>query len=722
MAVFERYKIERYKEILTNQPSGLVSDGGFSTYSLDDPSVTPNGTGDFLGIIKTVVLLGEVYKETIDIRNMSFNEFNNLTQTQFDDYVRQGMILLNRQTNGQPERIGWVEIGRSHASFYYQSCSGGKRPVSEHYFDIQEFAFDNRTVIGEGSEIEPTEALTPIGNFDPNIANNLGVLRPGFEPLNLTDYIRFAMVGTITNINGESIRINDLSLTDQTRPTQVSLLMANRGDHFDNQFANEVSIGKWGMIRRTISESLKPGVHVIYSQYGLSLSSQGTPYSLDFSRNEGQCLQTTIITSTGGGAVVTGGTGVTTTPQTGGTMRPPMSITDEDILFNDKYTKIPWDVGKINPVDRQVKVTRDQLEKTCFSLIHDFPKSLKDRLVFSQNSIDLSQISGLFATGNSKNGLPPSSDFGILASRLKYQIIKLINGEIPFVTSDVPDLMDTVDLPRGSLRKEINPNTGCIEITYIGTPVTDYIGPELLLPTEFGLDESDEPTPLIWDDGNTRVDSRGRTINPFSQTELYWMKRRGATIYAQGGRGWWDRMSSSGGSGKTAHYGDVVRLIEISEQEMPIYMYASDQKWNYKKSGTIETKSLSIENRGGTTIIITDYRARGNANFINVGLLDVLPVVLNPGEILDFEVDYVPRTTGLQTWKGKNDPFPALLTEVAPENYLIIDYTAYARLPQLGFVPIDGIPDDPRPSDRWRLSKRNKLWSKLELITTNGGK
>jgi hypothetical protein len=226
---------------------------------------------------------------------MSFNEFNNLTQTQFDDYVRQGMILLNRQTNGQPERIGWVEIGRSHASFYYQSCSGGKRPVSEHYFDIQEFAFNNRTVIGEGSEIEPTEALTPIGNFDPNIANNLGVIRPGFEPLNLTDYIRFAMIGTITNTNGESIRINDLSLTDQTRPTQVSLLMANRLEHFDNQFANEVSVGKWGVIRRVINESIRPGIHIIYPRF--DIGSQQNSYTLDFGINNGNCLETSFITN-----------------------------------------------------------------------------------------------------------------------------------------------------------------------------------------------------------------------------------------------------------------------------------------------------------------------------------------------------------------------------------------------------------------------------------------
>jgi hypothetical protein len=302
MPVFERYHIDRYKEVLTNQPSGLVSDGGFSTYSLDDPNITPNGTGDFLGVIKTIVLLAEVYKETIDTRNMSFSQFNNLSQQEFDDYVRQGIILLNRKNNGVAERIGWVEIARSHASFYYQSCPTGKRPVSEHYFDIQEFAFNNRTVIGEGSEIEPTEALTPIGNFDPNIVNNLGVLRPRFEPLNLTDYVRFAMDNYITNSDGETVRIGKLGLSTQTRPNSVSLLMANKSEHFDNEFTAEISSGKWGTIRRTITESLKPGTYVIYPPIGAG-AEQNT-YTLDFSINTGECLETQNIPNYDGGIIV----------------------------------------------------------------------------------------------------------------------------------------------------------------------------------------------------------------------------------------------------------------------------------------------------------------------------------------------------------------------------------------------------------------------------------
>ena len=59
MAIFRRYKIDRYKEVVVNQPEGLVSDGGFSTYTLDQNS-------DFLGVIKNITLIGEVTEITME--------------------------------------------------------------------------------------------------------------------------------------------------------------------------------------------------------------------------------------------------------------------------------------------------------------------------------------------------------------------------------------------------------------------------------------------------------------------------------------------------------------------------------------------------------------------------------------------------------------------------------------------------------------------------------
>lgn len=706
MPVFTRYRIDRYKEILTTQQAGLISDGQFSTYTLDDPAVNPNGNGDFLGVIKTAVLLADVYLEILDTKNFSFVEFNNLTQQEFDNYVSNGLFSYF-----QTERIGWVEIGRTNASFYYETCPNGKRPVSEHYYDIQEFAFSDKLVFGEGSEVEPTEALRQIGNFDQNIANNMGILRPRFNPLSLQEYIRFSINGSIVNTTGESVNISQVFYGNQKTPSRVSLLMANKAEHFDNQFATEISPGKWGTIRRTIEESFKPSIYTIYPQ-SISSTIIDQTYQIDFSINRGQCLATSIVPSTGLGGVVIDGGVITSTPVTGGPTLPPLLINEEDITPNNSIIRVPWDFGKVDRSVRDVDVTRDYIEKTCFSLIHDFPLSLLERFVFSENSIDLSRLGGLISTGNSRYGVLSSTELSIIASRLRYQLMSLLRGEIPYISSDIPDLLETVDLPRGTIRKEINPETGCIELTYTGTPVTDYVGPTLFEPTEFGLDETDEPTPLILDiNSSVRIDTRGRPTMKFSDSELYWMKRRGSTG-APGGTGWWDRSS---GSPYGTNKRDVLangRYIEMIENETPVYMFASDQIW---KENVKETKSVTVQNRGGTPIIITDYTPRGCANFINIGLLNALPVVLLPGEVLEFTVDYIPRRTGLQSWKGDNDPFPALMTKAEPNNFIIIEYIAYARLPQLGYVPIREIPDDRRPNKRWQISKRNKLWSKLEI-------
>lgn len=304
MPILARFKIQNYKEILLNQPAGLVSDGGLSTYTLDDPLVTPNGTGDFLGLIKTVVLLGEVYRETVDTGIFSFEQFRTMSQAQFDNFVRQGMIVLNhRQENNLPQRVGWVELGRSHASFYYQSCNGGKRPISEHYYDIGELKFSNAIVIGEGSEIEPTQALVTIGSFNNTDAqNNLGILRPGFEPLSLAQYIIASLRGTIINTYGESFDLPKINFTNQVVPSKVDLFYANRYDHFEN---NE---SKSGFIRRTINEAITPGKYTISQKTptGQIVTSTGVgsnSYGINFAKMEGNCLPSSVSKPSAGGPI-----------------------------------------------------------------------------------------------------------------------------------------------------------------------------------------------------------------------------------------------------------------------------------------------------------------------------------------------------------------------------------------------------------------------------------
>lgn len=447
MPILQRYSIERYKEILTNQPAGLVQDGSFSTYTLDDPTITPNGTGDFLGVIKTIVLLGEVYRETIDTGNLSFNQFNNLTQQEFDNLVANGTILRNPRTNGIPERIGWVQIAKSYASFYYQSCFNGKRPTSQHYYDIQEFAFDNRIVVGDGSEVEPTIALNPIGNFDPNIVNNMGVLRPRFDPLTLAEYVRFALTGNITNNDGETARINDLALTDQTRPSQVSLLLANRGDHFDNQFAIEISPGRWGVIRRTIDESLTPGVHTINNNL-----------NLDFAISEGECLPTTT------------------------TVVPPPPVTGGDEENEDDYViEFSTDESDLDPqlveggdIDDNYQLKESDL-KSC-SRMSGLPVKLYSNGVYLGDA-EKTQF------GNTDNLQPGFKEAEVLNDR-----------DVTYIQS-IPDMLNKSEgitderiiggnstiYPRGTLKSLLNVNDCVIEVheNYRDKDgnIPEYVGP-----------------------------------------------------------------------------------------------------------------------------------------------------------------------------------------------------------------------------------------------------
>jgi hypothetical protein len=401
-------------------------------------------------------------------------------------------------------------------------------------------------------------------------------------------------------------------------------------------------------------------------------------------------------------------------------MRPPTVITDSDIITNvfDKNTLTPWD-RSLGGTDtrREVEVLRDYEIKSCFKIIHDFPESLKKRLLILQNSVDLSGLASLFSTGNANNGLPPDADFQWMAARLYYQIMQLLRGDIPFITSDVPDIMDTLDIPRGTIRKEINPTTGCIELTYIGTPVLDYVGPQLLSPFEFGLDPTtEEPTPVVWVDrqySNVKVNlSSGKYEGNLDRDMEARLGRRPFSYQWGSGKPW----IYTGGEGKAGLPREFGRAIEIYEETRPVYFFAGDQSWTENKA---ETKTVKLSNRGGSRLIITDYTPRGCANFVNLGLLNGLPLVLNPGESAEFSVDYVPTKEGLQPWKGLNDPFPALMTPAEPNNYILIEYDVWTEVPTIGYVPISAVPDDPRPRDRWTVSKRNKMYSKLEIISSN---
>jgi hypothetical protein len=318
MPIFKRFKIDRYKEVMINQSAGLVQDGGFSTYTFDNEN-----NRDFVGIVKDIRLIGDVVEITMDTGRFTVNQINNTTQTEFDQLVSNGTIRVTERS------LGWVEIAKTRASFYYEDCLPTsvlvKRPVSEHYYDFSTFTFGTSLVAGSGLQDTTSEysigetALRPIGTFDPNIGNNMGVFGPGFNQMDLQSYMRTVINSTISqgqgliqNQQGESRPVNGWSPLDGEILSQIPLYLANTNEHFDNPNSQTISSGKYGRNRDTISEGFRASSYV-----GVNLS-----------KSIGQCLETMIQTTTTTTTDVTPTTGGEF-PTTGGDF--PYTPTPEDL-------------------------------------------------------------------------------------------------------------------------------------------------------------------------------------------------------------------------------------------------------------------------------------------------------------------------------------------------------------------------------------------------------
>ena len=285
MPIFKRFKIDRYKEVMINQSTGLIPDGGFSTYTFDNES-----NGDFVGIVKDIRLIGEVTEITLDSGRFSQNELNNTTQSEFDQLVSNRTIRITERT------LGWVEIAKTRASFYYEECSPTsfvrKRPVSEHYYDFLTFGFGTSLLAGSGLQDTDSQysvgeaALRPVGTFDPNIGNNMGVFGPGFNQIDLQSYMRMVINSTISqgqgliqNQQGEFRGVNGWSPLDGEILRQIPLYLVNKDEHFNNPNSQTISSGKYGRNRDVILEGFRASSYM----------------NADFSKSIGVCLDTTIL-------------------------------------------------------------------------------------------------------------------------------------------------------------------------------------------------------------------------------------------------------------------------------------------------------------------------------------------------------------------------------------------------------------------------------------------
>lgn len=229
MAIINRFFIRRYKEILIDVPPGLFQGPGFSTFNLDSPNPNPNGTSDFLGLIKQSVLIGEIYKDTADTNPKRLRQdpipigrYQQLTDDDYLELIQAGDIILNPQNGGKSQIIGWVELGKSYPSFYYQPCTNGKQPRVDNYFDFADMALSLYKVLGEGTGLR---ALEQIGNWNINETyDNWGALPPSNPPLLFQDYIQLSIGGG---------GVYDYPVTNHQRLNSIPLLMADREENFN---------------------------------------------------------------------------------------------------------------------------------------------------------------------------------------------------------------------------------------------------------------------------------------------------------------------------------------------------------------------------------------------------------------------------------------------------------------------------------------------------------
>lgn len=291
MAIFKRYKINNFKEVLIDQPSGQISDGGLSTVTIPE---------EFGGIVKNSILIGEVIESTLDT-NYSISEINATTQQEFDQIVRLGKIPVRKYISIIDRPLGWVEIARTRPSFFYELCEPTKfirkKPVSEHFFDFSTFAFGTNIIVGSSPMDRSDDhsigalSLQPIGTFDPNISNNMGVFGPRFNQMDLQLYMRMVINNTITigqgsiqNDQGESRPVKGWQPLDGVILENIQLLVSNKSENFDNKNNIPDSLGRYGSyFNRNILDGFKASNYF-----------NGVTGFTDFGQSIGSCEETTI--------------------------------------------------------------------------------------------------------------------------------------------------------------------------------------------------------------------------------------------------------------------------------------------------------------------------------------------------------------------------------------------------------------------------------------------
>lgn len=206
MAIIKRLNITEFKVVSIFSEPGVLEESTGNSWVLDRKGTDkPFGTEDFDGVARTSVLLARLESISIDTGNLPVNQFQQLPPNALVGY--QPLV----------QNIGWMELGRSVASIYYEDCvevlstdpitntemiNPGRLPVSKNYFDMDDLQIlrgVNQTIpIVSGEGFGP-QALQIIQMYNPNVGMRPGdVWSFGPNPLNFpgmpligpNDYVR----------------------------------------------------------------------------------------------------------------------------------------------------------------------------------------------------------------------------------------------------------------------------------------------------------------------------------------------------------------------------------------------------------------------------------------------------------------------------------------------------------------------------------------------------
>lgn len=198
MAIIVKFRIDEFRETIPGLAPGLVyEDDNASTWNLanvNDPNYVneynltlgvPAITSDFYDLAQQGQrsLFALVTKETLDTGRMTYNDFSKLTMAQYQQFIQNGTFVLRVNI------LGWVYLGKSYLSVYYETCSNGKRPIVDSYYSLNALDLRNEIVASPETPVPMTQFPDYQATF-----GNWGKALPGVMNMSLRDYIRLTLL------------------------------------------------------------------------------------------------------------------------------------------------------------------------------------------------------------------------------------------------------------------------------------------------------------------------------------------------------------------------------------------------------------------------------------------------------------------------------------------------------------------------------------------------